>query len=425
MAAYLAMGAAVAFTSCSNDDVLDNSVIETPVESGVQEIVLQLANAGDGLTTRAGRPLESSEAKQDVEAVQVFVCNSTTKQIVYTTKITDWMTDGNGIKDYANGREKTIQLLGEDKLSADNYVIYAIGYGEASKNSETSDFTNLNEITSLEKGGTFPENKVLTLTEGKVGEEIFAGSLSLEVEEKKGFKANVVLNRQVAGSFGYVKDIPYSEGATALQLVASNKSNSLVLGNFANDDHGSANIASPKYVVNSVNGDEATTQVIYTITLSDWFKKVEDTNDDGIIDAGENWKGDAKKYKNGSAFAGSFIIPFMKATNATFELQMINGSNKHVLRTWTVSLPSSGDGQVGQKVTYWNGTAFTKNATTETASVYSVVRNHLYGIGARPSANPEDPETDPEDKPEPLNTKQDLTLRVNDNWEVIHQMEID
>ena len=59
------------------------------------------------------------------------------------------------------------------------------------------------------------------------------------------------------------------------------------------------------------------------------------------------------------------------------------------------------------------------------------MRNHLYGLGTRvydngvpPSTTDPDPDKTPDDKddPEPLNTKEQLTLRVNDNWEVLHQM---
>ncbi len=47
----------------------------------------------------------------------------------------------------------------------------------------------------------------------KIGEEIFAGQMELTVEQGKGFKKPIVLNRQVAGAFAYVNDIPYMEGA--------------------------------------------------------------------------------------------------------------------------------------------------------------------------------------------------------------------
>ena len=88
VAAYLMMGVAVGFTSCSNDDVLNGDINNGNEDSAVQQIVLQVANAGDGLTTRAGRPLESSEATQTIENVKVIVCKGTT--VSYATTITDW-----------------------------------------------------------------------------------------------------------------------------------------------------------------------------------------------------------------------------------------------------------------------------------------------------------------------------------------------
>ena len=70
-----------------------------------------------------------------------------------------------------------------------------------------------------------------------------------------------------------------------------------------------------------------------------------------------------------------------------------------------------------------NGAA-TEAATVENNVNYSIVRNHLYTIGARDMGdNPENPGTDP-DKPQDLNDET-LILKVNDNWEMIHHMEVD
>ena len=40
-----------------------------------------------------------------------------------------------------------------------------------------------------------------------------------------------------------------------------------------------------------------------------------------------------------------------------------------------------------------------------------------------PKPDPDKPDPDP-DKPEDLSKSQDLILKVNDNWEAIHQMEL-
>ena len=43
----------------------------------------------------------------------------------------------------------------------------------------------------------------------------------------------------------------------------------------------------------------------------------------------------------------------------------------------------------------------------------------------KPGVDPDPDLENPNDKPESLNNKQELVLKVNDNWEVIHGMELD
>ena len=99
---------------------------------------------------------------------------------------------------------------------------------------------------------------------------------------------------------------------------------------------------------------------------------------------------------------------------------MVNGegASAKILRTWTVNLKAAQTGVVGLE----NDTEL----SNETASSYSIVRNHLYTIGRKDVANPTDPTTptDPEN-PEDLSKGQILTLRVNDNWEVVNQLEVE
>lgn len=430
VAAYLMMGVAVGFTSCSNDDVLNGDINNGNEDSAVQQIVLQVANAGDGLTTRAGRPLESSEATQTIENVKVIVCKGTT--VSYATTITDWSNSNSTVYTTGgHGREAVIEIPKDDKLSAGSYTVYAIGYHD------DSNYTDIDaQIGNIAKGGTFNENVTLAFsdTENKTkAEEIFAGSISLEVESGKGFRTPVVLNRQVAGSFAYVKDIPAMEGASKLQLVASAQNTGLVLGKFGNFDltgNGSGNDGHINYVVNGTTASTGSdSYVVYEIELSKWFEKPTlDENNDGMIDLGEdnsNWKGE-KEYAAGSVFGGTFVIPFAKvADKSTFTLQLVKADGTTVLREWAVKLPAQ-DGQLSDHTLFtWNGTSFGEGTTQKDGNlIYNVVRNHLYGIGARPSSEPTNPGEGP-DEPESLNTKQELTLRVNDNWEVIHNMVID
>ena len=406
------------FSACSSDDpsVAGTGNSQT---NAVQEIALQVASSGDGLTTRAGRPLESSEAAQDIKYVKVFVCDAQ-NSVKYVKDYNDWMNAD--ASDYANGRKATFTIPAADRLDAGTYNIYAIGY------SDNSDY-DLKSITDIQKGGTFTENTAISLTGGKTeAEEIFAGSATLNVEAGKKAESTVTLNRQVAGTYGYVEDIPYVEGATELQLVASNSGSNLILGSFANFDitgNGTGNGANVKYVVNSANASKA--QTVYTIDLTKWFTTVKDADNNGLIDVDDNWKGDDSKYKTGSVFAGCFLFPFAKTEGQTFTLQLVKpGEESAPVRTWNVNLPAT-DGQLSaHNFTSWNGTAFTAaENTTDSKSAYSVVRNHLYGIGTRTSSKPNKPGVDPGDQPQSLKKAQDITLQVNDNWEVIHQMELE
>lgn len=415
----------VMFSACSSDNDLANG--GNGSNDAVQQIVLQVANAGDGMQTRAGRPLLSSEAKQTIENVKVIICDKSNK-IVKVKTYDDWNNADSkvyGKGGGAHGRETTLTYTGTEKLGDGTYTIYAYGFHKGTA------YTELNtQIANLAEGQTLNQNIILECS--AVGEEIFAGSTAQFTIDNahQGFTQTVVLNRQVAGTFGYFESIPFVAGATKLQLVASNPNKSLVLGNFNSFDltgNGTGNGTHVKYVVNGTN--PAADKVVYTIDLTKWFKTIKDDNNDGLIDAdADNWNVPTTitgaRFKTGSVFGGSFLIPFLKNDNQTFVLQLVNNDGD-VLKSWAVKLPST-DGQLSEyTLSSWNSSVFNDTpATKDAADKYSVVRNHLYGIGERTLDEPTTPGTDP-DKPEPLNKKQELTLRVNDNWEVIHKMELE
>ena len=442
----MALIASLSFNSCTKEIVYvqDGTGVES-VADGAQIITLQVENGGDGLATRAGRPLYSAEAKQTIENVKLWICDNDGK-MVYVKEISEW-NDNKVSTVYTtggHGRQTTIELTDADKLAAGTYKIYAVGY------SNNSDYT-LDAVTSVAKEGTFKENMVLPIKDGatnKIGEEIFAGQMGLTVEQGKGFKEPVVLNRQVAGAFAYVKDIPFMEGARYLTLMASAQNESLVLGNFNSFDltgNGSGNGENVKYVVNGTSGksDGDYAYVISTIDLNEWFTTIKDEDGDNLIDAGDNWKNPYSSigeghptFQKGSAFGGEFVIPFAHVDGKqTLTLQLTNAGGD-VLRSWKVNLGSS-DEQLKQIITCWNNSEakdWSTSLSGESSSTYSLVRNHLYGIGTRmndeadpeqPGVDPDPDPEDPDDKPESLNNKQELVLKVNDNWEVIHGMELD
>lgn len=109
--------------------------------------------------------------------------------------------------------------------------------------------------------------------------------------------------------------------------------------------------------------------------------------------------------------AGEFVIPFDRVNGIkdnTFELQLLDSIGT-VTKAWKVKLDD-------------------KSLNTELGDdsyVYNIYRNHLYQIGQRGSGDdPTNPGTDP-DKPQPLDKDQELTIKINDQWEFIHDMEIE
>lgn len=449
----MALIASLSFNSCTKEIVYvqDGTGVES-VADGAQIITLQVENGGDGLATRAGRPLYSAEAKQTIQNVKLWICDNA-GNVKYVTTISNWDKDGSTpYTTGGHGRQTTIELADADKLAVGTYKIYAVGYS----NNSDYDLTAVTEVKKTEEGEgkyTFSEDKinmVLPIKGGatnEIGEEIFAGQMELTVEKGKGFKKPIVLNRQVAGAFAYVKDIPYMEGAKYLKLVASAQNQSLVLGNFNSFDltgNGSGNGENVKYVVNGTNGkaDGDYAYVISTIDLNEWFTAIKDEDGDNLIDAGENWKNPYSSdgeghptFQKGSAFGGEFVIPFAHVDEKqTLTLQLTNEDGT-ILRSWKVNLGST-DEQLKQTITCWNSesTNWSTSLSGESSSTYSLVRNHLYGIGTRmndeadpeqPGVDPDPDPEDPDDKPESLNNKQELVLKVNDNWEVIHGMELD
>lgn len=471
--------AALALGSCSNDETLNGGLPETTGASQVIEI--SVANAGSGLTTRAGRPLLSSEAKQTIENVKIIICDES-GSIKADTLITDWMTNSQEYNDAGHGRKVRFTLGSGSNakltgaVGGTKYTIYAFGYhGKDSGSPYDSQYTAgdsntpLNEYLKTVGNGqkwdtntvatndeetvkTFSENFTIKNTSDDNAEELFAGSAEITVNEKGNFSQGVTLHRQVAGMFTYAYNVPYFSDAKYLKVYASQENQALVLGSFYSKvlgNNGTGNV-----LENVVNGTDTQDQktLLYQIDLTQWFTNIVDVNNDGIIDTygytnngdswtentgSVNWKKPSSFSKvtlvKGSVFGGEFLIPFKAKSGAqTLTLKLTDDGGTTELRTWTVKLPAD---QVisSDPLTSWNGGSWnTDNSVIESQEAYSILRNHLYGIGKKTAegdgtTDKEDPDPDPDgpDIPQDLNTKQEIQLQVNDNWEVIHQMVVD
>ncbi len=140
--------------------------------------------------------------------------------------------------------------------------------------------------------------------------------------------------------------------------------------------------------------------------------------------------------QTGTVLGSSFLFPFaMVADKPTLQLQMLD-SQGTIIRYWNIRLQtsSSTDSQIGQQVTKVAAdgtiTTGTADATKENYINYSILRNHLYNIGMRDNGDGEGGDGggggggESGDKAQDLNNE-NLILRVNDNWEMIHKLDID
>lgn len=434
------------FSACSSDD----AVVSTEDQNeAVQQIVLQVASSGDGLSTRAGRPLYSSQALQTIQHVRVIIYKDDATKTIVKDKQLNWKDS----KTYDNhGRELTLTYKGDERLGEGNYKVMAVGY------SDNSDYTYSLDVTGAAALTGNYSDITATLKAGKVAEEVFAGDAALTINADKKITnltsgeedgLDVTLHRQVAGSFGYFQNIPASvngKAAATLRLVVRDKNDVLTFNKF--NSSFTANGATGSTIKYYVNGSKSTSAatadakfnnnedgyVLYSIDLNTWFPGG-DQNKDGLLNAEDtNWKhpdGVKTQVVKGSVFGSNFVIPFNYAKGKnTMELQLLDAKN-NIIKTWTVSIPAA-----DVNIDTTNG-----NVADASPSIFNVVRNHMYNLGVKTSngttttPDPNKPDPDPnkpdpdkpdpgKDEPEDLTKSQNLILKVNDNWEAIHKLEL-
>lgn len=524
------------FSACKSEDIPAQGGNESAND---QKLVLNLATGGNQ-ASRAGRPLLSSAAGQDIDKLTLFFIKEDGK-IALKKEISsaEWH---NGATAYNQGMQIEISLKASngENLTASTagttYTVYAVGYSE--KTAYNDGFLN----GVLMKDAAFNQAKNFwAQTAGETGEEIFAGEAKITAIQNSSTNETcliqtpasdaaypaspamavpfIVLNRQVAGVTGYFTNIRTGKmaagtGLTAepvkLRLVASGRNNRVKFESLVSGETTSTTV---NYVINGAqNGDlgnanadarflnssEKDAYVVYEVNLADWFKYGNaqtvtgegvlakrssfadcDLNGDRVVGFEDavyyvygkkpsdedlkNWSTDLKgeNGKNklsdfwaipasnkgqqlvaGSVFAGEFLIPFaQKAGKNTFELQLLDKKGGQILDHWNVRIP--GDEMYTSTNVPSPSTGTIISATYDISnSIYNVFRNHVYSLGLKAQdtdnggpVDPTDPTTpEPDPKPEPdddkdepsdLSVGQNLLINVNDQWEIIHQMEID
>ncbi len=166
--------AAVTMASCSSDEPISND--DNVVGESKQTISLAVANTGDNfISTRAGRPLYSSEAKQDINKVKVVIYYLGTvpdgatmaniyeklsssssiygeKKIVAEKTFSPWMNSGVSFAysntTYGHGRQASWTLSTVDQIKQEGvYMAYAVGYND----DEYTDLTTTSGFGALTK----------------------------------------------------------------------------------------------------------------------------------------------------------------------------------------------------------------------------------------------------------------------------------
>lgn len=299
----------------------------------VQKLVINLSEGGDRLTTRAGRPLHSSEPGQWIQNVTLYVTNE--EGIVLQKEIDEYVW-ANAV-DYSNGKQLEIAFRASEgeQLPKGDYTVYAVAFSNPTDYSISpapKAETKINAISGnrideskVYKGVDFTKDFAAVLNSGKTdAEEIFAGKATVvsttdadgkpcltakpASEDVAAGDAVITLNRQVAGTIGYFTNIPAKVGdavPTRIRLVAANKNNTV---NFINMISGETVTSTPAKVTYVVNGsttgfldDEMVSfyntpankgYVVYEIKLADFFPWISqegktfadcDLNGDGYV----------------------------------------------------------------------------------------------------------------------------------------------
>lgn len=481
----LALCGLLTFTSCGNDDDPISEGPNTEIAAGDQVIVLDMQDT-DVLSTKS-RPLlsatnQGSEKVTDVKLLVFATKDNTGKDItpkyLKTIYIPNWDQVSND-RDYDYGRKYTLKLKGDDKIKiaeAKEVTIIAVGQDESNQTATPAPFEIGAKGSTGEKfisadwktwitgnpttnfGSAAGEGFLFTKVRGgkdakQPVAEIFSGtSEPVQIGLEGGFSATVLLKRQVAGMIGYFNRIPAEvngNAVTNIRLVASVENKQIDLVHALDDQvDDTTNGKKLENVVNGFNPSNNTTDnngvafmngtvgyQVYNIDLTQWYEKAAgeatngadaywgdaagtDTENGNVKILGLGDKAKAKwknplsvsntlpRVETGSVLAGEFVIPFNRIVAAnTLELQLLSGDA--VVKSWAIKLdPNS-------------------QSDKDSDKSYNIYRNHLYQIGDRKGGDsPVDPGTDP-DKPQPLDKDQELLIKINDQWEFIHSMELD
>lgn len=379
--AILACGL-LTFSACSNDDAFNED--ETNVTAGETRNVELTFNfsVNSGEQTRGGRPLYSSEALQQVNAMKVYVFKESGDDYVYSEEITD---DGNfGFNNNTAAETESHSYTLTNKLTDGKYKFLAVGYEEGYT-------TTFKGLTTMTQNTTKLSELLLELNSGQNADEVFSGvSDAVTVSATStSFNVGVELHRVVAGILGYFKNVPFEieNGGKMVQVKH-------VLVNVIKKG------TSAKLADRTANGVDESKYTIIDIDMSSYSK-----------DGDNNWyyvpakSGDVATVAN-SVLQGAYSLPIAAVTGSNTLEVVLTGDGGTVLKTFKVK--------------------------DENSSEFAINANHFYSLGQKmtnddTTGGDPDPDPDPDDNDDPIDLSKDqiITITVNAEWTDIHNLTIE
>lgn len=379
--AILACGL-LTFSACSNDDAFNED--ETNVTAGETRNVELTFNfsVNSGEQTRGGRPLYSSEALQQVNAMKVYVFKESGSDYVYSEEITDAGNFGFS-NNSAQGTESHSYTL-TNKLTDGTYKFLAVGYEDG--------YGNTFNALTMTPNTTKLSELLLELNKGQNADEVFSGvSEDVTVSATStSFNVGVELHRVVAGILGYFKNVPYQIEKDGQMVQVKH-----VLVNVIKKG------TSAKLADRTASGVDDNKYTIIDIDMGSYSK-----------DGDNNWyKVDAQSGAvatvANSVLQGAYSLPIAAVTdNNTLEVVLTGEDKSTVLKTFKVKDVDSYD--------------------------FAINANHFYSLGQKKTnddtnGGDPDPDPDPDDNDDPIDLSKDqiITITVNANWDTIHNLTVE
>lgn len=434
--------------------------------AATQQITVKVESVGESPAAAsradAHRPRPSIGPLQDFDRLALVIIDAESAQIIYKTELDHWSATDNTVsnpyvEDGVRGR-KAVLTLPRRSLLADgkSYIVYAVGYPSQA-------YGNYVPFAGAGEGGRLDATEVLTLPEGELPDEVFAGAEMLHVRDGKVLTqpaseaplqdAVVTLRRQVAGTFGYFTRIQATyvqpdgvlRTAKYLRLVGSRANRSIILGGFRSmedpENFNRENVingyrARTDYDATLAGTDTPNAFVLYEIDLARWFPGEAgsnglplDKNGDNYLDGkDDNWQMDAETYPDnvlrlqaGTVFGDRFLIASamyeadIESGLPTFQLQLTDETG-HILQYWDVLLREEDMLHATRTIVSLDDegkrTVVTTETNPETEYCYSIVRNHLYAMGEKTHS-----QSYGEDEPIALADARELVVDVDNGWE--------